>query len=154
MPPSAHTAFWGSPDSWHLFSCVPWAAALLRCPLPHSTQWQGMTSLPAVQPAPQGLVTSMSAKSIKSQSEHSVLKSEGMGWKALEEKLFSTCWAEEARGLQSPCLFHHSSSNLAQPLCTSLQLSLSGSCCKIWLLREERDWQEATAESPADLRAL
>lgn len=109
---------------------------------------------PRVQPAPQGLVTPMSAKSIKSQSEHSVLKSEGMGWEALEEKLFSTCQAEEAPGLQSPCLFHHSSSNLAQPLCTSLQLSLSGSCCKIWLLKERRGAGRKPPSNPLQTSGL
>ena len=60
--------------------------------------------------------------------------------------------AEAATELQISYLCHHSSSSSAQLLCTSLQLSLSGSCCKIWLLpSEERGRLQTTAEFPADL---
>lgn len=60
--------------------------------------------------------------------------------------------AEAATELQISYLWHHSSDS-AQPLCTSLQCSLSGSCCKIWLLpREERGRQETTTEFPTDPR--
>lgn len=87
---------------------------------------------------------------VQSLSESSLL---GSKRKFSLQSTVSKHQAEAAAELQISSLWHHSSSNLAQPLCTSLQRSLSGSCCKIWLHPgEEQGRQETTAGFPTDRR--